>query len=100
MMRANPPLKPEILTAIPTILTDKNQKPQLQATLKTPYQPIDTAFNLETALQPFQQAKIIGIDCETTGLDPYSDRKSLVNELRIRSSSSSIECWFKNTKFV
>jgi hypothetical protein len=26
MMRANPPLKPEILTAIPTILTDKNQK--------------------------------------------------------------------------
>jgi hypothetical protein len=37
MMRANPPLKPEILTAIPTIFTDKNQNSQLQATLKTPY---------------------------------------------------------------
>jgi hypothetical protein len=33
MMRANPPLKPEILTAIPTILTDKNHKLQLRATL-------------------------------------------------------------------
>ena len=78
MMRANPPLKPEILTAIPTILTDNNQKPQLQATLKTPYQLIDTAFNLETALQPFQQAKIIGIDCETTGLDPYQAKIRLL----------------------
>src|SRR4028118_175786 len=67
MMRANPPLKPKISTAIPTFLTPNKLKiAQLQATLKTPYQLIDTAFNLETALQPFQQAKIIGIDCETT----------------------------------
>ena len=78
MMRANPPLKPEILTAIPAILTDKNQKPQLPATPKTPYQPIDTAFNLETALQPFHQAKIIGIDCETIGLDPYQAKIRLL----------------------
>jgi len=78
MMRANPPLKPKILTAIPTILTDKNHKLQLRATLKTPYQLIDTAFNLETALQPFQQAKIIGIDGETTGLDPYQAKIRLL----------------------
>jgi len=30
----------------------------------------------------------------------YSDRKSFVNYLRVRASSNSIECWFKNTKFV
>ncbi|WP_041622747.1 hypothetical protein [Oscillatoria nigro-viridis] len=54
MMRANPPVKPEISTAIPTFLTPNKLKiAQLQATLKTPYQLIDTAFNLATALQAF-----------------------------------------------
>jgi DNA polymerase-1 len=51
---------------------------QWQLTLKNPYQLIDTAFNLEIALQPFQRAKIIGIDCETTGLDPYQAKIRLL----------------------
>ena len=50
-MKPNPLKKQNISTAIPTILTsDKLKIAQLQVTLKTPYQLIDTAFNLETAL--------------------------------------------------
>jgi DNA polymerase-1 len=79
IMKPNPLNKQEISTAIPTLLTPNKLKiSQLQFTLKTPYQLIDTAFNLETALQPFQRAKIIGIDCETTGLDPYQAKIRLL----------------------
>src|SRR4028119_2217385 len=78
-MKPNTLNKQKISTAIPTILTPNKLKiAQLQVTLKTPYKLIDTAFNLETALQPFQQAKIIAIDCETTGLDPYQAKIRLL----------------------
>jgi DNA polymerase I len=78
-MKPNPLKEQKQSTAIPTVLSpDKLKIAQLQVTLKTPYQLIDTAFNLETALQPFQQAKIIGIDCETTGLDPYQAKIRLL----------------------
>ena len=78
-MKPNPLKEQKQSTAIPTVLSpDKLKIAQLQVTLKTPYQLIDTAFNLETALQPFQQAKIIGIDCETTGLDPYKAKIRLL----------------------
>jgi DNA polymerase-1 len=47
-------------------------------TIKPIYQLIDRAEQLPSALAPFQSAKIIGIDCETTGLDPYRHRIRLV----------------------
>jgi DNA polymerase I len=76
-MKSNRLNKQKTSTTIPTILTaNKLQTAQLQ--LKTPYQLIETAFNLETALQPFQRAKIIGIDCETTRLDPYKAKIRLL----------------------
>jgi hypothetical protein len=57
-MKPNPLNKQKLSTAIPTLLTpDKLKIAQLQVTLKTPYQLIDTAFNLETALQPFHKQK-------------------------------------------
>ena len=59
-MKPNPLKEQKQSTAIPTVLSpDKLKIAHLQVTLKTPYQLIDIAFNLETALQPFQQAKII-----------------------------------------
>ena len=41
-------------------------------TIDTPYQLIDDARQLEYALEPFKSARILGIDFETTGLDPYT----------------------------
>ncbi len=35
------------------------------------YQLINSPHQLQSALKPFLKAKIIGLDCETTGLDPY-----------------------------
>ncbi len=46
--------------------------------LNTPYQLITKATQLEAALKPFQSASIIGLDCETTGLDPLQDKIRLV----------------------
>lgn len=47
--------------------------------LNYPYQLIDSAADLETALQPFLAAKLIGIDCETEGgIDPYRAKIRLV----------------------
>ena len=39
---------------------------------------IDNDRQLAEALKPFHQAKIIGIDCETTGLDPYTSKVRLL----------------------
>lgn len=41
--------------------------------LNITYQVIRNAAQLEVALEPFQSASVIGLDCETTGLDPLRD---------------------------
>ncbi|MCU0542646.1 MAG: DNA polymerase [Oscillatoriaceae cyanobacterium Prado104] len=47
--------------------------------IKPAYKLIDNAEHLKIALKPFQQAKIIGIDCETAlGTDPYRAKVRLV----------------------
>ncbi len=46
--------------------------------LNTEYQLIDKSLQLGAALEPFYQASIIALDCETTGLDPYTAQVRLV----------------------
>ncbi|MGK7875381.1 MAG: bifunctional 3'-5' exonuclease/DNA polymerase [Xenococcaceae cyanobacterium] len=61
-------------------LTSKNslkryRKPRTAKTsntVTTSYQLINRADELETTLAPLKDAKVIGLDCETTGLDPYT----------------------------
>lgn len=46
--------------------------------LNTEYKLIDKSSQLLSALEPFYQASIIALDCETTGLDPYTAQVRLV----------------------
>ncbi|NES97404.1 MAG: DNA-directed DNA polymerase, partial [Desertifilum sp. SIO1I2] len=64
----------ETQTHLPKLESNLNTNP-----LKVPYQLINTAIELKTTLQAFQNAKVIGIDCETIGgVDPYRAKVRLV----------------------
>ena len=45
--------------------SSKSTKNLLTSSVQSPYELIDNAADLKIALKPFQEAKIIGIDCET-----------------------------------
>lgn len=47
-------------------------------TLATDYQLITQPQEVESALQPLQNVSILGIDCETTGIDPITSKVRLV----------------------
>jgi DNA polymerase-1 len=62
----NKPTIPNMATAQSVKLVPPQQLSQ------TPYQLINKASELETALKPFQNASCFGLDCETAGgVDPY-----------------------------
>ena len=58
---------------------NKCTKSLLTDFIKPAYELINNAADLKIALKPFQEAKIIGIDCETAlGTDPYRAKVCLV----------------------
>lgn len=58
---------------------NKSTKSILTDSIKPAYELINNAADLKIALKPFQEAKIIGIDCETAlGTDPYRAKVCLV----------------------
>ena len=54
------------------------QKMKRLKTFNPPYQLISNKEQLKPALTPFQSAPLIGLDCETTGLDPYTNKIRLI----------------------
>jgi DNA polymerase I len=55
----------------------QNQKPRLKQ-FDTPYRLIVTKKQLEFAIAAISNSKVVGIDCETTGLDPYKAKVRLI----------------------
>jgi DNA polymerase I len=53
------------------------QNPQLK-NFEAPYRLITTEKQLSKAIATISNSKIIGIDCETTGLDPYKAKVRLI----------------------
>jgi DNA polymerase-1 len=49
-----------------------------QSSFDVQYKLVSDALNLHTALSPLYTAKVYGLDCETTGLDPRQHRLRLV----------------------
>jgi len=58
---------------------NKSTKSILTDSIKAEYELINNTADLKIALKPFQEAKIIGVDCETAlGTDPYRAKVCLV----------------------
>jgi uncharacterized protein YprB with RNaseH-like and TPR domain len=52
--------------------------PRQQSSFDVQYKLVSDALSLHAALSPLYTAKVYGLDCETTGLDPRQHRLRLV----------------------
>jgi uncharacterized protein YprB with RNaseH-like and TPR domain len=67
----------------------QNQKPRLKH-FEAPLRLISSREQLERAISTISNSKVIGIDCETTGLDPYKAKVRLIQIAVPKNNSISI----------
>ncbi len=53
-------------------------RPSPPISLNTDYRLVDRSDELADAIAPLKSAPFLGIDCETTGLDPYRHKVRLI----------------------